>query len=85
MRSMVSRLYFVTMACRRGVCPAFTAASIPLRISSKDPKAYQYLYDSVQAFPDFKEFTDIMELTGYHSNNFRPLTLGICSIYSGIK
>ena len=55
------------------------------RITSKDPKAYQYLYESVQAFPNGKDFVKVMGNTGYQSNEFMPLTLGICSIYTGIK
>ena len=55
------------------------------KISSKDPKAYTYLFESVQAFPDFDDFTDIMQKSGFHSNKWRALTLGICSIYSGVK
>lgn len=55
------------------------------RLTSKDPKAYTYLFESVQAFPDYEDFTTIMELSGFHSNNYRPLSLGICSIYTGIK
>lgn len=55
------------------------------RFTSKDPKAYRYLYESVQAFPDGADFLAIMEKTGYKSNRCTPLTLGICSIYSGEK
>lgn len=55
------------------------------KLTSKDPKAYQYLYESVQAFPNGKDFVKVMENTGYQSNEFMPLTLGICSIYTGIK
>lgn len=55
------------------------------RFTSKDPKAYQYLYESVQAFPDGKQFLAILSKTGYKSNQCIPLTLGICSIYSAEK
>lgn len=55
------------------------------RFTSKDPKAYQYLYDSVQAFPAGDKFLTILENTGYKSNQCIPLTLGICSIYHGKK
>lgn len=55
------------------------------RLTSKDPKAYRYLYESVQAFPDGKDFLDIMGRTGYISNHDITLTLGICSIYTGEK
>ncbi len=55
------------------------------RFTSKDPKAYKYLYESVQAFPDGKDFVKVMEETGYKFNKCVPLTLGICSIYTGKK
>lgn len=53
--------------------------------TSKDPKAYQYLYESVQAFPDGNNFVSILNELGFHSTKFIPLSLGICSIYLGRK
>lgn len=55
------------------------------RLTSKDPKAYRYLYESVQAFPDYGSFTKILEKTGFHSCEIHPLTLGICCIYTASK
>ena len=55
------------------------------KLTSKDPRAYKYLYESVQAFPDGKRFVSILEKTGFKSNQCTALTLGICSIYSGEK
>ena len=55
------------------------------KFTSKDPKAYQYLYESVQAFPDGEDFIEIMQKLGFKNTNRRPLTLGICTIYSGAK
>ena len=55
------------------------------KLTSKDPKAYQYLYESVQAFPDGKDFLTILGKTGFKSSQCIPLTLGICSIYTGQK
>ncbi len=55
------------------------------RLTSKDPRAYSYLYESVQAFPDREVFTSILSKNGYKSNQCIPLTLGICSIYTGQK
>ncbi len=55
------------------------------KITSKDPKAYQYLYESVQAFPEGKAFEQILLKTGYQSCKNIALTLGICSIYTGLK
>lgn len=55
------------------------------RLTSKDPRAYSYLYESVQAFPDREQFTDILSKIGFKSNQCIPLTLGVCAIYSGGK
>jgi len=53
--------------------------------TSKDPKAYQYLYESVQAFPDYERFGSILERVGFRSVEWKSLSLGICTIYTGIK
>jgi demethylmenaquinone methyltransferase / 2-methoxy-6-polyprenyl-1,4-benzoquinol methylase len=55
------------------------------KFTSKDPKAYKYLYDSVQAFPDGKNFVSILENSGFKSIQCISLSLGICSIYTGKK
>ena len=55
------------------------------RISSRDPKAYTYLFESVQAFPDYAQFTDRMKKAGFRANKWKALSLGICSIYTGLK
>ena len=52
------------------------------RITSKDPKAYDYLYRSVQAFPDGDQFLNILEQTGFNNSTCKKLSLGICSIYT---
>lgn len=55
------------------------------KLTSKDPKAYQYLYESVQAFPDYEKFTAILERNGLSECSISPQTLGICCIYEGKK
>ncbi len=55
------------------------------RITSKDPKAYKYLYESVQAFPDYDDMADIIRKSGFINVTYKPLTLGICTIYTGKK
>lgn len=55
------------------------------KMFSNNKQAYQYLTDSVQAFPDRERFTAIMQATGYKQTYFKPLTLGICCIYCGSK
>lgn len=48
-------------------------------------QAYVYLNESAHAFPDRNLFTDILKKQGYSNTNFKPLSLGICCIYSGTK
>ncbi|TZF84885.1 bifunctional demethylmenaquinone methyltransferase/2-methoxy-6-polyprenyl-1,4-benzoquinol methylase UbiE [Pedobacter sp. BS3] len=55
------------------------------KLFSKDSNAYSYLPESVQAFPDGKNFTALMNKIGYRDTKSRPLAFGICSIYTGIK
>ena len=45
--------------------------------------AYLYLNESANAFPDRQNFTDILNKTGFTDTGFKPLSLGICCIYSG--
>jgi demethylmenaquinone methyltransferase/2-methoxy-6-polyprenyl-1,4-benzoquinol methylase len=55
------------------------------KISSRDPRAYKYLFESVQAFPDYENFLSLMKKAGFNSNKWEALSLGICSIYTGEK
>ena len=55
------------------------------KTGSKDDNAYEYLYKSVQAFPDYERFGSILEKVGYRSVTWKPLSLGICTIYTGVK
>lgn len=52
---------------------------------SKNKSAYTYLPESVKAFPDGDKFLDIMREAGFKSCKKRILTLGIVTIYTGIK
>ncbi len=55
------------------------------RVISKDSSAYTYLPESVNEFPDGKKFVDILDKTGFKNTECKALTLGISSIYTGIK
>ncbi|BDD03211.1 bifunctional demethylmenaquinone methyltransferase/2-methoxy-6-polyprenyl-1,4-benzoquinol methylase UbiE [Aureibacter tunicatorum] len=55
------------------------------KIISKDQSAYTYLPESVNAFPDGEKFTGILDKIGYKETLCKPLTFGICSIYTGSK
>ncbi|HEY0066307.1 MAG TPA: bifunctional demethylmenaquinone methyltransferase/2-methoxy-6-polyprenyl-1,4-benzoquinol methylase UbiE [Flavisolibacter sp.] len=55
------------------------------RLFRQNKKAYQYLNDSARAFPDRQHFVEILNKTGFSGTSFKPLSLGICCIYSGRK
>ena len=55
------------------------------KMVSSSREAYQYLNDSVKAFPEGAAFIRIMEDSGYARTRFRRLSLGICSLYIGDK
>ncbi len=55
------------------------------RLTSRDIRAYTYLFESVQAFPEGSNFTNILTKTGFQHPVCERLTLGICSIYSATK
>jgi len=55
------------------------------KLFAKNGDAYQYLNDSVQRFPEGQEFISILATAGFSGIYLRPLTLGICTIYCGIK
>ena len=55
------------------------------KIRSKDQRAYQYLYESVQAFPDYENFTSVLDKLGFIQTNYKILSAGICCIYIAKK
>jgi demethylmenaquinone methyltransferase/2-methoxy-6-polyprenyl-1,4-benzoquinol methylase len=55
------------------------------RLFSSDQRAYSYLNESVEAFPDGADFIRILEKLGYRECAFTPLSFGIATIYQAIK
>lgn len=55
------------------------------RLTSRDTRAYTYLFESVQAFPEGRAFLDILTKTGFSHPQCERLTFGICSIYTATK
>lgn len=60
-------------------------APVAGRLVSKNREAYQYLNDSVLAFPEGDSFLKIMNETGWKRTYLKKLSLGICTIYCGYK
>jgi demethylmenaquinone methyltransferase/2-methoxy-6-polyprenyl-1,4-benzoquinol methylase len=73
---VISQLYRLYM---RRVAPRIAG------IASGNRAAYQYLNDSVQAFPEGEGFIAILNRCGYDQTRLRRLSLGICSLYTGEK
>lgn len=55
------------------------------RLFRQNKKAYQYLKESADAFPERDELVGILNKTGYSDTRFQSLSLGICCIYTGRK
>ncbi len=52
---------------------------------SRDAKAYNYLPESVQLFPDGEQFIELLKSAGYKNIECKLLTFGISSIYIAEK
>ncbi|MBC8265785.1 MAG: bifunctional demethylmenaquinone methyltransferase/2-methoxy-6-polyprenyl-1,4-benzoquinol methylase UbiE [Flavobacteriales bacterium] len=55
------------------------------QLISKDKRAYNYLPESVDAFPENEKFMSILKKVGFSKAHYIPLTLGIVSLYIAIK
>jgi demethylmenaquinone methyltransferase / 2-methoxy-6-polyprenyl-1,4-benzoquinol methylase len=54
-------------------------------MAASNREAYQYLNDSVQAFPEGESLLRILEGCGYANTGLKKLTLGVSSLYTGEK
>lgn len=55
------------------------------KLVSRHSRAYTYLPESVQAFPDGKAFCRLLEHCGFRNAKARPLTFGITTLYTAYK
>ncbi len=55
------------------------------RMVSRHSRAYDYLHDSANAFPDGQRFCDILTGCGYKQARARKLTFGVTTLYTAIK
>ena len=63
----------------------FTMVPVFGKLIAPNKKAYEYLNNSVQAFPDRKDYLGIMNKAGFRKTYYKSLSLGICCIYCGNK
>ena len=52
---------------------------------NQNKEAYIYLCESANAFPDNRQFVNILNKVGFSDTRCKSLSLGICSIYTGRK
>lgn len=55
------------------------------KMVAKNKKAYEYLNNSIQAFPEGETFLSIMQKAGFKNTYLKTLSLGLCTIYCGSK
>jgi demethylmenaquinone methyltransferase / 2-methoxy-6-polyprenyl-1,4-benzoquinol methylase len=55
------------------------------RFYSKDTKAYQYLPNSIEAFPHGKEMISLLKTCGFSEVKYRRFTFGVCAFYRATK
>ncbi len=65
----------------------YTSRMIPWlgRLVSKDVRAYSYLPESIAAVAQGEEMLDLMRQAGFADAGWRPMTFGVCSIYTAHK
>ncbi len=65
----------------------YTRTLIPAagRLLSHDTRAYSYLPESIAAAPQRSEMTDILAAAGFDHASFRPMTFGVCTLYTARK
>jgi demethylmenaquinone methyltransferase/2-methoxy-6-polyprenyl-1,4-benzoquinol methylase len=67
------QFYFIT------VCPLIG------KWITKEKQAYDYLYRSVQVFPERESFLNVLKIAGFNQSTCKPLTFGISSLYIAKK
>ncbi len=68
----------------RSVFSLYFGKIVPVigKMFSKDARAYDYLPESVNAFPAGLEFVRILENIGFRNVKWQPLTFGACAFYT---
>lgn len=65
----------------------YSHAFLPLygKLISKNPYAYRYLTDTIEAFPQGEKMMSILQRAGFAEMRFKRLTFGICTMYFATK
>lgn len=84
---LVIELSVPTAAAVRPLYDLYTRRVIPMlgRAVSRDNRAYTYLPESIAAVPCGADMTALMQSVGFTDTAFRPMTFGVCTIYTASK
>lgn len=55
------------------------------KLISKDKKAYTYLINTIEAFPQGESMIGILKKAGFSEARFKRLTFGVCTCYIAVK
>lgn len=55
------------------------------KIYSKDKNAYNYLPNSIEAFPQGSEMIELLKYCGFSQVKYKRFTFGVCSFYRALK
>jgi demethylmenaquinone methyltransferase/2-methoxy-6-polyprenyl-1,4-benzoquinol methylase len=61
------------------------AAAVAGKWVAGNQQAYEYLNNSIQAFPEGEQFLQILRTAGFSKTYLKKLSFGICTIYCGSK
>ncbi|RRJ86022.1 class I SAM-dependent methyltransferase [Gulosibacter macacae] len=66
---------------------AYMSTAMPaiVKLVSSDPEAYDYLFDSIKAWPDQRTLAGWLRDAGYTDVAYRNLTYGISALHRGTK
>lgn len=62
-----------------------TVRPVVVNLVSSDPEAYEYLFDSIKAWPDQRELAGWLREAGYRQVAHRNLAYGIAALHRGVK
>lgn len=62
-----------------------TVRPVVVNLVSSDPEAYEYLFDSIKAWPDQRELAGWLRAAGYQKVAHRNLAYGIAALHRGVK
>lgn len=86
-RVVVCEFSHPPLAAIRAGYSAYLKFGMPVlaRLASSNPAAYEYLMESIQAWPNQRALAEWMREAGFERVAFRNLTAGIVALHRGVK